>query len=191
MGLDQYLITNSKAMSMAINKVDEEAPEYGANWVKYRAETGIVAEWRKANQIHKWFVHNVQDSKDDCGYYEVEPEQLEELLEAVNEVLGSTKLVKGWIRCGYTYDHNMNKVYNTREGMVLEDSSTARRLLPTQEGFFFGGTAYDQYYWEDLESTKAQLEAILETVEENEERWGWQFKGDDGWLLRLQYHSSW
>lgn len=191
MGLDQYLITNSKAMSKAINKAEEGAPKHETFWVEYRAKTGIVAEWRKANQIHKWFVDKVQDGKDDCGYYEVEPEQLEELLEAVNEVLGSTRLVKGRIRCGYTYDHNMNKVYDTCEGMVLEDASTARRLLPTQEGFFFGSTDYDQYYWEDLESTKAQLEAILETVEETDGRWGWRFKGEDGWLLRLQYHSSW
>lgn len=133
----------------------------------------------------------MQGGKDDCGYYEVEPELLEELLGTVNKVLGSTKLVKGLVRCGYTYDHNMNRVYNMCEGMVLEDTSIARRLLPTQEGFFFGGTDYDQYYWEDLESTKAQLETILETVEKTDGRWGRQFKGDDGWLLRLQYHSSW
>lgn len=154
MGLDQYLITNSKAMSKAINKVDDEATEYKANWVGYRAKTGIVAEWRKANQIHKWFVDNVQGGKDDCGYYEVEPEQLEELLEAVNEVLGSTKLVKGRICCGYTYDHNMNKVYDMREGMVLEDTSIARRLLPTQEGFFFGSTNYTSTRKQSLKSAQ-------------------------------------
>lgn len=42
MGLDQYLITNSKAMSKAIN--DDEATEYKANWVEYRAKAGIVAQ---------------------------------------------------------------------------------------------------------------------------------------------------
>lgn len=38
-----------------------------------------VAYWRKANQIHKWFVDNVQDGKDDCGSYPVSREQLTQL----------------------------------------------------------------------------------------------------------------
>lgn len=43
--------------------------------------------WRKANQIHKWFVDNVQGGNDNCGEYLVTTEQLERLLELVNEVL--------------------------------------------------------------------------------------------------------
>jgi len=35
------------------------------------------------------------------------------------------------------------------------------QLLPTTEGFFFGGTDYDQYYLEDLEVTKKILEGVL------------------------------
>jgi hypothetical protein len=37
--------------------------------------------WRKANQIHNWFVENVQDGEDNCGSYYVTREQLEELKE--------------------------------------------------------------------------------------------------------------
>lgn len=35
---------------------------------------------------------------------------------------------------------------------VLSDHSKAEELLPTQEGFFFGSTDYDEYYFEDVES---------------------------------------
>ena len=35
-------------------------------------------------------------------------------------------------------------------------------LLPTQEGFFFGGTDYDESYIEDLKDTIKQLEPLLE-----------------------------
>lgn len=28
-----------------------------------------VAYWRKANEIHAWFVEKIQDGNDDCGYY--------------------------------------------------------------------------------------------------------------------------
>lgn len=48
----------------------------------YGAMVGVnVAYWRKANQIHGWFVDNVQRGEDDCGEYFVSKEQLTELLE--------------------------------------------------------------------------------------------------------------
>ena len=31
---------------------------------------------------------------------------------------------------------------------VVDDNSKAEELLPTGEGFFFGGTEYDEYYFE-------------------------------------------
>ena len=43
--------------------------------------------WRKANQIHRWFVQNVQNGEDDCGEYCVTREQLEELLQTCTQVL--------------------------------------------------------------------------------------------------------
>jgi len=100
--------------------------------------------WRKANAIHKWFVDNVQDGKDDCGEYEVEREQLQQLLDIVTQVLAKHDL--------------------------------AKKLLPTTTGFFFGGTDYDEYYYQDLRETKEGLERCLA-------------QGDDGGTF--QYHSSW
>lgn len=38
-----------------------------------------VGYWRKANQIHGWFVENVQNGEDNCGEYPVERRQLEQL----------------------------------------------------------------------------------------------------------------
>lgn len=45
---------------------------------------------------------------------------------------------------------------------VLDDKSKAESLLPSQSGFFFGGTEYDKYYFEDLQRTYDSLVAILE-----------------------------
>lgn len=44
--------------------------------------------WRKANAIHGWFVKNIQNDVDDCGEYPVEREQLAELAELCERVLG-------------------------------------------------------------------------------------------------------
>ena len=45
-----------------------------------------IGYWRKANQIHRWFVDNVQGGVDDCGDYLVTKEQLEELLELAKSI---------------------------------------------------------------------------------------------------------
>lgn len=44
---------------------------------------------------------------------------------------------------------------------VLKDHSLAPKLLPTQEGFFFGSTEYDEYYFKDLEATRTIIENAL------------------------------
>ena len=44
---------------------------------------------------------------------------------------------------------------------VLADHSKAQELLPTQEGFFFGNTEYDEWYFEDLEYAQRELTAML------------------------------
>jgi hypothetical protein len=46
-----------------------------------------VGYWRKANQIHEWFVQNVQDGKDDCRNYYVSFRKLRELKDLCEEVL--------------------------------------------------------------------------------------------------------
>ena len=54
----------------------------------YRNITGKVElYWRKANQIHAWFVANVQGGDDDCREYDVTSEQLTELRGLCRQVL--------------------------------------------------------------------------------------------------------
>lgn len=45
---------------------------------------------------------------------------------------------------------------------VLDDHSLASTLLPTQSGFFFGSTDYDNYYYEDIQETIRILENIID-----------------------------
>lgn len=46
-----------------------------------------VCYWRKVNQIHRWFVENVQDGNDDCEKYPVTKETIRRLLADVLRVL--------------------------------------------------------------------------------------------------------
>jgi CRISPR/Cas system-associated protein endoribonuclease Cas2 len=45
-----------------------------------------VGYWRKANAIHNWFVENVQNGIDNCEYYEVQKDKLEELLKICKSI---------------------------------------------------------------------------------------------------------
>jgi len=119
-----------------------------------------VATWRKANAIHKWFVDNVQDGVDDCHEYWVSREQLKELLDIVKKVLESSKIVKGVVVNGQTVVDGKCK-NNYESGETIENPEVAEELLPTADGFFFGGTDYDQWYIDDLKYTKKVLEEVL------------------------------
>ena len=50
---------------------------------------------------------------------------------------------------------------------VLLDHTRAEELLPTTDGFFFGGTEYDEYYFWGLENTVKMLDPVLELMKEN------------------------
>ena len=88
MGLDMYLIakrfiwTDEKELNQKLQNIMNT--EYTVQYVELE-----IGYWRKANQIHKWFVKNVQDGKDDCDTYSVSEEQLQELLTMVTMALQS------------------------------------------------------------------------------------------------------
>lgn len=48
--------------------------------------------WRKANQIHKWFVSNIQNGVDNCAMYYVSKKSLYELKELCEKVLENKNL---------------------------------------------------------------------------------------------------
>ena len=56
--------------------------------------------WRKANQIHNWFVDNVQGGEDNCGSYYVTRDQLEELKELCINVLANKELAEDLLPTG-------------------------------------------------------------------------------------------
>lgn len=98
-----------------------------------------VAYWRKANQIHRWFVNIVQGGEDDCNPYEVTKDHVIMLLNDVKTVLGAK---------------------SKKDGI-----SVAQEVLPTQSGFYFGNTEYDNLYYRNLEETETMLEKILKTFD--------------------------
>ena len=124
-----------------------------------------VGYWRKANQIHNWFVENIQNGIDDCRYHrEVREGDLRDLLDVCERVLASCEMVGGQICNGYTYKDG-ERVAMMEDGKCVKDSSIAEELLPSTSGFFFGGTDYDEYYVADIKDTIDIVTKILETTD--------------------------
>lgn len=95
MGLDMYLVKKTyvknwdhhlpeNRFNVTVTKGGETHKHINPDRVNYVIED--VGYWRKANQIHNWFVHNVQGGQDDCREYYVDREDLEALLEACYQV---------------------------------------------------------------------------------------------------------
>lgn len=92
-----------------------------------------VAYWRKANQIHNWFVQNVQNGVDECQNSYVSREKLEELLDVCTKVIADNTLAETLLPTGSgfffgstEYDEWYYKdVSNTIEYLteILEDES--------------------------------------------------------------------
>ena len=136
--------------------------EHKHPWMRITEEVGY---WRKANQIHNWFVKNIQDGVDDCNYHrEVTEEDLNELLDICKRVLASCEMVDGKVRNGYTYEDE-RMVPIIEEGQYVKDSSVAEELLPSTSGFFFGSTDYDKWYVQDIENTINIITKVLETTD--------------------------
>lgn len=124
-----------------------------------------VGYWRKANQIHNWFVKNVQDGNDDCGTYEVDISELKKLLDICKTIKEKCKLVEGKVTNGQTFkDGKWEDI--VEDGKVMTNPEIAEELLPTASGFFFGSTDYDEYYMSDIEYT---IKIIEEAIARDEE----------------------
>ncbi len=152
MGLDMYLYKKNYIRQgewykpEVVNEVVVKTGGEVDNRIKPERVRYVVEEvgyWRKANQIHNWFVENVQNGNDNCGSYYVSRDKLEELLDLCKKV----------------------KV----------DNALAEAYLPSASGFFFGGTEYDEWYFNGIDNTIKIIEECLEDT-----------SADD-----FEYSSSW
>jgi hypothetical protein len=50
---------------------------------------------------------------------------------------------------------------------IKENKDKAPELMPTKSGFFFGGTEYDEHYFNDIDETIEICQEALKDLEEN------------------------
>ena len=138
MGLDMYLsrkiyigaeYKHRKVTGIIDIKVDGKPVKINFDKVSYIEER--AAYWRKANQIHQWFVSNVQNGDDNCGRYDVSRQQLQELVDLCQTVLKTVKTVDGQVWNGETWTKAEGTVHNYKLGKVIVNQDEVEELLPT------------------------------------------------------------
>lgn len=99
-----------------------------------------IIYWRKANAIFKWIDTHIKKI-----------ENLEEIPITKEQLLQLKKDCEKAI-----------------EAYKKGDIETCKKIMPTQEGFFFGSTEYDEWYLKELEYT---VEEIKNKIENKDHKW--------------------
>ena len=139
-------------------------------------------------------------------YYKKNPQVFDEVLESLeltpdqldSEMLSMTisipviywrkqNAIHDWfVRNAQGGEDNCKKYYVSREQLqeladiclkVLENNQLAHELLPTTDGFFFGSTQYDDWYFDGLKKAQSRITYYLRSP---------QFNNYD-----FYYQSSW
>lgn len=161
MGLDMYLYAKKyigdesvDAISKLANTTNLPTPE----WSKSISVEKLVGYWRKANAIHGWFVDEIGNGVDECQVMFIDRERLEKLRNDCIVALANPsreyqiedqKVV--YLLCDYL---------NSLETPI--DPATYESPINPTDGFFFGGSERDDYYYFQLEYTINLVSSLLE-----------------------------
>lgn len=115
-----------------------------------------VGYFRKVNFLMSFF-----DYYGNCEYKEITRERLQALHNACAEIV-KMKPVRSEVT-KYIYG-------GVKEVRVYSDADQKRcaELLPTQSGFFFGSTDYDQWYFDDVKEVFVWLDGVLSDLDDDE-----------------------
>lgn len=164
--------------SMTLEKAkvfESELREVGRHF-KHLSIFDEVGYWQKANHVHAWFVRNVQGGTDDCSYYFVSKDHFLELKETCEKVLALNP---------FSIDENSDLFYTSASTLIdngvitkadyEELEAKLEEIMPTQAGFFLGGTDYSPYYFQTVEETLEIVDKILENGDFDKEVYLYHF----------------
>lgn len=173
MGLDSYWYLRKSKLKYpddldARKKILAEYPEAIREIAEDQHRAVIIDDsfyeigyFRKVNAMHHWVVENCADGHDICQDIFVSVESAKDLLEACEKVLAAKA------------DISLND--EDLESIVLE-------TLPPSDGFFFGSTNIDDWYFKDIEQLRGFLTATIAFLTKSSD-------DDEEW--DLIYRASW
>ena len=110
---------------------------YDRNFKSVQTETSYqIGYFRKFNALHSYIVKTFANGIDNCQDIILYKEDVEQIKKVLDEVLNAHQQVE-----------------------------KAKELLPTQSGFFFGGTDYDEFYFEDVKDAADLMQSFLDNFD--------------------------
>jgi len=105
------------------------------------------------------------------GINHIKSERIEYVIEAIGYWRKANAIHKWFVENAQEGEDNCKEYYIDREKLekllvivneVSKNHSLAKTLLPTCQGFFFGRTEYDDWYFDDIEKSKEILKIAIE-----------------------------
>ena len=129
------------------SKVDEtDYPEdlktfsdyiYGRNFKSVQTETRYqIGYFRKFNALHSYIVKTFANGVDNCQDVLLYKEDVEKIKKVLDDVLN-----------------------------VHQQAEKAKEILPTQSGYFFGGTDYDEFYFNEVKVAADLMQNLLDNFD--------------------------
>ena len=110
---------------------------YDRNFKSVQTETSYqIGYFRKFNALHSYIVEKFANGIDNCQDIYLYKEDVEQIKKVLDDVLNAHQQVE-----------------------------KAKELLPTQSGFFFGGTDYDEFYFEDVKDAADLMQNLLDNFD--------------------------
>lgn len=132
----------------AYDAANRQRPDFS----DYAEEIGY---FRKVNFLVSFFNY-----EDNCSLQPIDYEDVETLKERCEKILDAYKESEEWRNREDASDYDF-------EDEPWED--VAEAYLPTQEGFFFGSTEYDEYYISDVREVKEWCDRVLADTNKEED----------------------
>lgn len=181
MGLDSYLYVKQEHSAKTLKQILElaktdtklqEAIGEDMEVLEELAQEGYVdtshqvAYWRKANQIHNFFIQECAGGEADCRLVYVCMEDLKELVRRCKKIIKTVQYKKDWVSNGILFGSNEQEIFYLDDGTKLPFSEIKKlvqakdpRISITQE---------DDYQtisvWRNLEHTEKATCFIREGV---------------------------
>lgn len=95
-----------------------------------------IGYFRKFNALHSYIVKTFADGIDNCQDIILYKEDVEKIKKVLDDVLN-----------------------------VHQQAEKAKEILPTQSGYFFGGTDYDEYYFEEVKVAADLMQNFLDNFD--------------------------
>lgn len=198
MGLDQYITIRHKSTNNAYAKWEKywklkDSERIGIRQPKEPSGALIIGYFRKHNNVHNWFVENVQKGVDDCGRYRISVDDLQNLKQICENIMSHVTKTKRPPKYSTDIHGEQYEVWQYDEYTITDEGMEyVKEHFPSRSGFFFGNTNYnDDYFW-TVENTIEVIKRVIDITNENffplyTDRTTGEYTGD--WVL--EYSSSW